>query len=158
MTLIKTPRSTKKGQAIFTAADVFNNFEEAAIHSRLVVLKPCERDILSLLAKQKHIRNQKQLDYLASVKQSADHVIRFSLKPLFGFIFCVSGQDMNHFCWELLNSNATYIWSTNNVQSSMTAQFNRLTRRFVKSEKSDARDIGTPMQQVNLIPIWVSVL
>ena len=126
LTLIKTPKSSKKRQAIFTAADVFDNFEEAAIESELFVLKQSEQDILSLLAKQKSIRNKRQLDYLANVKQSADHVIRFALKPRFGFIFCIHGQEMNHFCWELLDSNATYIWSINNVQGSMTAQFNRI--------------------------------
>ena len=126
LALIKTPKSTKKRQAIFTAADVFGNFEEAAIESELSVLKQSEQDILSLLAKQKSIRNQRQLDYLSNVKQSADHVIRFSLKPLFGFIFCVSGQKMNHFCWELLDSNATYIWSISNSEGSTTDQFNRI--------------------------------
>jgi hypothetical protein len=126
LALIKTPKLTKKRQALFTAADVFDNFEDAAVDSELLVLKQSEQDILSLLAKQKSIRNQKQLDYLAKVKQSTDHVIRFSLKPLFGFIFCITGPKTNHFCWELLDSNATYIWSIDNLEGSVADQFNRI--------------------------------
>ncbi len=33
---------------------------------------------------------------------------------------------MNHFCWELLDSNATYIWSIDNTQISMDDQFDRI--------------------------------
>jgi hypothetical protein len=126
LALITTPRSVKKGKALFTASDIFENFEDASIGSELLVLRQSEKDILSLLSQKKSIRNKRQLDYLSDVKQSAGHVIRFSLKPLFGFIFCVSGKTMNHFCWELLDSNATYIWSINKMHTSVDDQFSRI--------------------------------
>lgn len=59
----------------------------------------------------KDVRNKKQLEYLAGFKQKENYQLRFTLKPLFGFLFYVESGNKNHFCWELLNSHATYIWS-----------------------------------------------
>ena len=58
-------------------------------------------------------RNVKQLVYLSGKKHERTQKIRFTLNPLFGFIFFISGKNKNHICWELLNSHATYIWSFN---------------------------------------------
>ena len=44
-------------------------------------------------------------------KQNNLHRIRFTLKPNFGFLFTIEGKFKYHFCWELLNSHATYLWS-----------------------------------------------
>ena len=67
--------------------------------------------ILHSIFKIKDVKNKKQLEYLAGFKQKGNCQLRFTLKPLFGFLFYVESGRQNHFCWELLNSHATYIWS-----------------------------------------------
>lgn len=67
--------------------------------------------ILHSIFKIKDVKNKKQLEYLAGFKQKSNYQLRFTLKPLFGFLFYVESGRQNHFCWELLNSHATYIWS-----------------------------------------------
>ena len=68
-------------------------------------------DIIQMLAEKGVVRNKKQLTYLAGSKQSAEHKIYLTLNPIFGFLFLIEGAEMYHFCWELLNSHATYLWS-----------------------------------------------
>lgn len=62
-----------------------------------------------------NIRNVKQLEYLSGKLQSPKNQLKFTLKTQkdnFGFLFFLTvGEKMYHFVWELLNSNATYIWS-----------------------------------------------
>ena len=74
-----------------------------------VLLDP--QNLLNSIIKIKDVKNKKQLEYLAGLKQDENYQLRFTLKPLFGFLFYVEGHNGNHFCWELLNSHATYIWS-----------------------------------------------
>ncbi|CAL2062001.1 hypothetical protein [Tenacibaculum sp. 190524A05c] len=76
-----------------------------------------EFEVLKTLIKIKSPRNAKQLIYLAGDKHDKTKKIRFTLKPIFGFIFFISGKDNNHICWELLDSHATYIWSFEKVLS-----------------------------------------
>lgn len=125
LSLLKHPKSPKAKKRTFTAIDVFENFEPAESTSQLAVLKQSEQEILSLVARQEGIRNKRQLEYLAEEIQSPDQVIRFTLKPLFGFIFFCSGVKQQHFCWELLNSNATYVWSLGK-NNSVEQQFDRI--------------------------------
>lgn len=37
--------------------------------------------------------------------------LHFTLAPDFGFVFFLRGAELDHFCWELLGSNASYLWS-----------------------------------------------
>jgi hypothetical protein len=67
--------------------------------------------LLYSIIKLKDVKNKKQLEYLAGFKHKGNYQLRFTLKPLFGFLFYVESGKKNHFCWELLNSHATYIWS-----------------------------------------------
>ncbi len=69
------------------------------------------QEFLHSIFKVKDVRNRKQLEYLAGFKQEDNCQLRFTLKPLFGFLFYMESGKQNHFCWELLNSHATYIWS-----------------------------------------------
>lgn len=79
-----------------------------------------EIDVIKILLEGKKIRNQKQIEFLAFEKQSPKEKIKFNLKPKFGFIFSLEGKGMSKFyCWELLNHNATYIWSLKNKDSSI---------------------------------------
>lgn len=93
----------------FTADEVFERVDN--YHN---IFGQSETEIIDYILKQNNPRNKKQLVYLSSEKHKADKKIRFTLKPLFGFIFYINGEKHNHICWELLNSHATYIWSFDN--------------------------------------------
>lgn len=92
----------------FTADEVYQRVDNS--HN---IFEQSEIEIIDYILKQNNPRNKKQLVYLSSEKHKADKKIRFTLKPLFGFIFYIIGDKRNHICWELLNSHATYIWSFN---------------------------------------------
>jgi len=77
-----------------------------------------EEDVIKIFLEERDIRNQKQIEFLAFEKQSPLEKIKFNLKPKFGFIFSLEGKS-KFYCWELLNHNATYIWSLKNQNSSI---------------------------------------
>ncbi len=70
-------------------------------------------NILYSIINRKQIKNKNQLEYLAGFKQQGNYQLRFTLKPQFGFLFYIESDKKNHFCLELLNSHATYVWSFN---------------------------------------------
>lgn len=70
-----------------------------------------EIDLIKILVETQDIRNKAQLEYLSGTKQDKDDKIRFTLFPNFGFLFSIAGIKQYHFCWELLDSHATYVWS-----------------------------------------------
>jgi len=61
------------------------------------------------------IRNKLQLKYLSGKLQNPNYQLKFTAKTKnenFGYLFFITlGEKMFHFVWELLDSNATYIWS-----------------------------------------------
>lgn len=97
------------------------------------ILSGAPHEILSAILRTNNVKNRKQLEYLSGLKQQANHPLRFTLKPLFGFVFCVEGAVKKHFCWELLNSHATYIWSFNS-RFDFAEQLNQLEKilSFIK--------------------------
>jgi hypothetical protein len=56
-------------------------------------------------------RNSKQLSFLAKSHLVKEEVVYLTLSPSFGFVFYLGSENNHHFVWELLNTNATYIWS-----------------------------------------------
>jgi len=90
----------------FTADEILSKLDSSSN-----VFEQTELEILMTLIKSKSPRNAKQLIYLSGKKHERTKKIRFTLHPLFGFIFFISGSNKNHICWELLNSHATYVWS-----------------------------------------------
>ncbi len=123
LALTSEPNISFPDKSLFSADDVFSSFDEDPQGN---VFVQSENDILSLLADNEKIRNRSQLVYLAGKKQSVDHKLRFTLSPDFGFLFFVEGEECNHFVWELLNSNATYIWSIDKDQDSVSIQYKRI--------------------------------
>jgi len=89
--------------------------------------KENELDIIKLLLAQKDIRNKKHLEYLSGHEHNPAEKILFTLKPIFGFLFFIEGESKNHYCWELLNSHATYLWSFDKYQPSHI-QINRIEK------------------------------
>ncbi|WP_026461322.1 hypothetical protein [Adhaeribacter aquaticus] len=122
--LLSTPISPVENTSLFDADSIFNNFEQ---EEDLRTLFPrTDKDILTTILAYKKVRNEKQLQYLAGAKQAQHHRIKYTLKPLFGFLFLIEGSNKNHFCWELLNSHATYIWSFEKIENAVSSQYARM--------------------------------
>jgi len=99
------PRIRKK--SLLSAEELQQSSKQEASN----IFKETAIDIIKALVTKEGIRNAKQLQYLSGHKQVAHEKIQFSLRPLFGFLFSIEGKEKHHYCWELLNSHATYIWS-----------------------------------------------
>ena len=111
-------------KSLFTADDIFDSFDENLKDGN--VFKQSEEDILNFLIETRNVRNAKHLQFLSGSKHSAKQKLRFTLKPLFGFLFFIEGETKNHFCWELLNSHATYLWSFSKIETDIKFQFKRV--------------------------------
>lgn len=122
--LTKTPLQIAVDKSLFSSADIFDSFKEEEKDGN--VFNQSEEEILNMLIEAGNIRNARQLQYLSGSKQSANQKLRFTLKPNFGFLFFIEGETKNHFCWELLNSHATYLWSFDKVGSDIKWQYKRI--------------------------------
>jgi hypothetical protein len=91
--------------------DVNDIFNELSLNKKSGLFNESEKDLIKFFLKDKTIRNKQQLVYLSGLKQSGSNNIKFSLNPHFGFLFAIKGICNIHYCWELLNSHATYLWS-----------------------------------------------
>jgi hypothetical protein len=96
-------------RSLFTADEFFDAGKDPLPSQ--AGLHPTEADALRILLEERKVRNSRQLLYLADHPQAAGHKIRFTLSPDFGFLFTLVSEDYYHFCWELLNSHATYLWT-----------------------------------------------
>lgn len=112
-------------KSLFSSEDVFSCFDEDPQGN---VFAQSENEIFNILVENAEIRNKSQLVYLSGKKQSTTHKLRFTLNPDFGFLFFVEGNECNHFVWELLNSNATYIWSIEREFGDIDLQYARVER------------------------------
>lgn len=110
-------------KSLFTSEDIFDEFSQDKEGN---VFQQSEEDILKLLADAKNIRNKKQLHYLAGHKQHPDFKLRYTLAPNFGFLFFTAGETKYHFIWELLNSNATYVWSVDKIDAQIERSYKRI--------------------------------
>lgn len=107
--LMKVTQTEDVDKSLFTADEVWDTATDEGQDGN--IFKQTEEDIINILKDLPNVRNKKQLEYLAGSKHNSKEKIRFTLRPLFGFIFFIEGETMNHYCWELLDSHATYIWS-----------------------------------------------
>lgn len=131
--LPKEPRVVPPDKQLFTNEDIFSDDDGSASSG---ALPSSEHEILNALLSFGKIRNRKQLEFLAGVKQEKGEKIRFTQAPEFGFLFLVKGPEANHFIWELLNSNATYIWSLNG--QALAEQY-RLIEQIINSIRLNGR-------------------
>jgi hypothetical protein len=122
--LSKKPRLSNPDKSLFTVEEIFNQIDTNDIEGN--VFNQSDEDILNFFLKESDVRNKKQLAYLAGKKQSMNYKLRYTLYPDFGFLFLIEGAENNHFVWELLNSHATYIWSTNKEKQHEESQFKRI--------------------------------
>jgi hypothetical protein len=70
-----------------------------------------ELEILMSTILARNARNEKQLAFLSDHTSVQMNHLKFTRPPYKGLIFSFQGGMFMHFVWELLNSNATYIWS-----------------------------------------------
>lgn len=131
--LIRKPLNSVSGKSLFTAEAIFKELDPDRLQQN--VFNQSEHDILELLLYKS--RNRKQLEYLSGKLQSDNSKLRFTLSPLFGFLFFVEGNEKNHFAWELLNSHATYIWSWDKSKTIIEIQYQR-----IEEELNTIREIG----------------
>lgn len=124
LNLISVPKFSEIDKSLFTSEDIFSNFDDKGEEGN--VFKQSESDIFNFLLEERTVRNKKQLQYLAGYKHSSKQKIRFTLKPNFGFLFFIEGETMYHYCWELLNSHATYLWSFDKIESDIHFQYKRI--------------------------------
>lgn len=122
--ITKSIRPQDIDKALFTSDDLYSLDSTNDLEGN--VFKQTEIDILDLLMENCNIRNKKELAYLSGSKQSLNYRIRFTNHPNFGFIFLVEGESKNHFIWELLNTNATYIWSIEKGEKEIELQYKRI--------------------------------
>jgi len=106
---------------LFTVDDIFSQIDSDNIERN--VFNQSDENILNFFLQKKDIRNKRQLEYLAGNKQSENHKLRYTLNPDFGFLFMIEGPKYNHYVWELLNSNATYLWRINKGEREIELQF-----------------------------------
>ena len=83
-------------------------------------------EMLQLILTEMHVRNAAQLEYLSGKLQATNQRIRFTLKPISGFLFFIQGEKMCHHCWELLDSHATYVWTFDPAEIFIEEQIRRL--------------------------------
>ena len=121
--LFKPPFKVTVDKSLFTADEVFGEFGPGEAGN---VFSQSEEEMLRQILEKYKVRNRKQLEFLAGVKQAAGSRLKFTLNPYFGFLFTVEGEKMNHFIWELLNSHATYIWSLDKGDGAMARQYRRV--------------------------------
>lgn len=138
LNLTSNPIISQVSKSIFTSDDIIDNFETNLKDDNSLILS--EDDILRVLFEAPNIRNLKHLQYLSGSAHSPKQKLRFTLKPLFGFLFFIEGETKNHYCWELLNSHATYLWSFDKLESDIASQYKRIeetinTIRDLKREK-----------------------
>lgn len=122
--LTSPPLRKSIDKSLFTAEDIFDGFDENLKDGN--VFKQSGEDILNFLIETRNIRNAKQLQFLSGSKHSIKQKLHFTLNPLFGFLFFIEGETKNHFCWELLDSHATYLWSFGKIETDVKYQFKRV--------------------------------
>lgn len=106
--LKKPPKYIKDiDKSLFTPEDIFDPFDK----NMLGTYQMTQQELFEHIMAWEDIRNKRQLEYLSGHLHETKEKIRFTLTPKFGFLFVVYGERMIHYVWEMLNTNATYMWS-----------------------------------------------
>lgn len=124
---LKKPKLDLPDKSLFTDEELYEQYEENPLGEQL---HSSAEDILQHLLDNHQVRNAKQLQYLAGKLQSPKQKIRFTLTPLFGFLFSHKEKEYQHYIWELLNSHATYLWSADPAAHSPSQQLKQLERNL----------------------------
>ena len=129
------PKIVEVDKSLFTPEEYFDSLEDEQLGN---VVRSRERDLLDEILQLEGIRNRNQLLYLSGKLQSNKAGLRFTLSPEFGFLFYVEGEEMDHFIWELLNTNATYIWSIEKEGTPLKEKY-KLVERTINFIRENGR-------------------
>ncbi|RZK01758.1 MAG: glycosyltransferase, partial [Flavobacterium sp.] len=131
--LVKTARIKDDKKAVFDNDEVFGVLDEGQGTN---VFESSADNIIEILIKNGLAKNIRQLEFLSKDKHSLNEKLRFTLKPLFGFLFKVETPTKQFFIWELLNSHATYIWE----KEINDADFYQFVEHEISYIKENGRD------------------
>ncbi|GAA0878989.1 hypothetical protein GCM10009119_19570 [Algoriphagus jejuensis] len=134
-------------KSLFTLQEIFDQLGDSDVNGN--IFNQSENDVFDSLLKKEGIRNKEQLTYLADKKHSENYRLRYTLKPNFGFLFLIEGEENNHFVWELLNSHATYVWSIGNGKQDVEQQFKRI-EGILNNVRTDGRNSYVETYKRNL--------
>lgn len=127
--LLGADRVKTVDKSLFTPDDVFASLDDDALGK--ATLPRDGHDLLAEILRHKHVRNARQLTFLAAKLHPPGRKLRFVLSPKFGFVFLAPGQDAHHFILELLDSHATYIWSIPRDWETIDAQYRAVEREIM---------------------------
>jgi len=109
--IINIKSAGKEDSCIYSADEILSKLDGSQN-----VFNQTEKEIIDRIIYSKSVRNKKQLLFLSG-KQAKDANIKFTLNPVFGYLFLINEGNNKIVCWELLRSNATYIWSFSEEKS-----------------------------------------
>jgi hypothetical protein len=140
---IRAARVPRVDKSLFGSDEIFDDTPAEALGN---TYRQQERLLLEEILDAQQIGNRAQLHYLAGQVHEAAAPLKFTLQPHFGFLFYHRGETMHHFLWELLNTNATYLWSLPREPFTLAQAYPLLER-----EINTIRDQGrmTYIQQVD---------
>lgn len=127
--LVKTARAKDDSRSVFDHDEVFGVLDEGKGAN---IFDTSADNIIEVLVTNGLAKNVRQLEYLSKDKHSLNEKLRFTLKPLFGFLFKVETPTKQFFIWELLSSHATYVWEKE-VQDADFYQFVEQEISFIKA-------------------------
>lgn len=104
--LQRKPKALTSKKILYTEDDIFTQYKD---NNEGYLINQTE--IIKNVLASGHIRNAQQINYFIDIRHDYNEKIRFTLKPEFGFLFYVKTGSYSHFCWELLDKNATYVWT-----------------------------------------------
>ncbi len=105
---LKTASQTRLDKGLFGSGELFEDTPANAFGN---TYRNHEKLLLEEIIEAHDVRNRPQLQFLAGQIHEVRTPLKFTLQPDFGFLFHYRGETMHHFLWELLNTNATYVWS-----------------------------------------------
>lgn len=117
---------------VFELNEILSLLDSENNHEKLNI---SEKEIIDHFLNRTDIKNKKELQFLSGHKQSNKEKIQFTFKPNFGFLFTIEGVNNKHYCWELFNSNATYIWSSYDTNSILNLVEDSLNIIYKKGRK-----------------------
>lgn len=131
---IKSRSQAQVDKSLFGSEELFDDTPAEALGN---TYRNHEKLLLEEIMDTQHVRNRPQLQFLSGQIHHPATPLKFTLHPDFGFLFHHSGKTMHHFLWELLNTNATYIWSLPKGPFTLTQAYSLLER-----EVNSIRDHG----------------
>jgi len=100
-------KSNEEFKPLTSISEIFNKPETAPIFRQETLN---ELEVINQILEIKKVRNEYQLAFLSGHNKVAAGKIMVSNSPTLGFVFCFQEENKTSFVWELLESNATYLW------------------------------------------------